>query len=89
MRKNLSQVRLLWFVFLHLLNLDPPVDKITPCVNLFKYGELEKALNAVEVLLKEFPGSSNLYNLHGIINARLSLPKAAVAYREKPDLGPS
>jgi len=46
---------------------DPPQDQLQSVINLYTGGELEKALDAVDQLLQQFPNSITLFNIKGAV----------------------
>ena len=69
---------------------DPPQSQQQSIINLYSQGQLEEALNQVTELLQNFPNSSILFNIFGIIHLGLGhLDAAITAYSKalviKPD----
>ena len=69
---------------------DPPQDQLQSLINLYSQGQLQKAMDQAEVLLKQFPGSSGLCNISGAIYMGLGKLDASIeAYNKalaiKPD----
>ena len=69
---------------------DPPQDQQQSLINLYSQGHLKQALEQANVLLRQFPSSSFLYNICGAANQVSGRLDAAIeAYKKalaiKPD----
>jgi tetratricopeptide (TPR) repeat protein len=60
-----------------------PQEQIKPILELFFSGQTQEALNAVEVLIKDYPNESLLFNISGACYAGLGQFDAAVKDYEK------
>ena len=70
--------------------MDPPQDQLQPLINLYSQGQLQQALGQANVLLQQFPHSSVLYNIFGVVYKELGQLDASIgAYKKalsiKPD----
>ena len=68
----------------------PTQDQIDSVIALYSQGQIQKALNASEVLIKDYPNSSRLYNINGACYQALGQLNTAVKRYEqalaiKPD----
>ena len=63
--------------------LDPPKAKIQSVVALFSNGQIEEALSAVEVLIKDFPNDPLLFNISGACYQAIGQLNEAVKSFEK------
>jgi protein O-GlcNAc transferase len=69
---------------------EPPENQQQSIINLYSQGQLQRALEQVEILLQQFPSSSFLYNISGAVYKELGQLDACVeAYSKalaiKPD----
>ena len=55
-----------------------PQELIKPILELFSNGEIQEALDAVEVLIKAYPNESLLFNISGACYAGLGQFDAAI-----------
>ena len=67
-----------------------PLEKIDSVIELYSSGQIQEALDAVEVLIKDFPNNPLLLNISGVCYSALSLMDDAVkSYKKavaiKPD----
>ena len=62
---------------------ESPQEQIKPILKLFFSGQTQEALNAVEVLIKDYPNESLLFNISGACYASLGQFDAAVKDYEK------
>ena len=62
---------------------ESPQEQIKPILELFSNGEIQEALDAVEVLIKDYPNESLLFNISGACYAGLGQFDAAVKNYEK------
>ena len=70
--------------------ISPPQEQINPILELFTSGQMQQALNALDVLSRDYPDDSLLLNIRGACYAGLGQKDAAVeSYKKavllKPD----
>jgi len=70
--------------------LKPPQEKINPILELYTNGQIQEALNAIDVLSENYPDEPLLFNIRGACYAGLGQKDAAVeSYKKavflKPD----
>ena len=62
---------------------DPPQDQLQPLIKLYSQGQLQKALEQVTLLLKQYPNSSVLHNMSGVVfNGLGQLDSAVGSYKK-------
>ena len=69
---------------------DPPQDQQQSVINLYSQGQLQQALEQASTLLQQFPKSSFLYNICGVVYKKLGQLDASIeafnkAIAIKPD----
>ncbi len=70
-------------------NEDPPQERLTVLIDLYKQGQLQALFSEALQLLTEFPRSSMLYNMTGTANQAFGkLDEAVVAYKKAISLKP-
>ena len=62
---------------------ESPQDQIKPIIELFFSGQVQEALDAVEVLIKDYPNDPLLYNISGICYKTIGKLDEAVKSFEK------
>ena len=68
---------------------DPPKEQVQPLIDLYTQGKLKETLEAVSLLLQDFPRSVTLYNINGVANKGLGkLEEAIEAYKQALSLKP-
>jgi predicted Zn-dependent protease len=71
-------------------NQDPPQDQLQSLINLYRQGQLQKALKQAEALVQQFPKSATLFNIQGtVLKGFGQLDQSIEAYNKalaiKPD----
>ena len=62
----------------HLKVQDPPENQQDSLINLYSQGQLQQALEQANVLLQQFPNSSFLYNICGVVYKGLGQLDASI-----------
>ena len=69
---------------------EPPKKQLQNLINLYTQGHFQKALTQGSELLKDFPNSSSLYNIIGVVNKdQGKLEEAIEAYNKRLSLKPN
>ena len=68
----------------------PPEEQINSLIALYSSGQIQKAFDAVEALIKDYPNEALFYNISGACYASLGhLDKAVRRYKEAIGINPS